>query len=151
MKSLVWQQNRHQKIFYRLRGFTLVQCGLTFWNLNKHHYFIVVRIQIRGDWSCWVRVATSTWNWNNVKTEIFRLKRHCKTHSLYYCTFVLCILIVSHIKEESDLKYCRNTLHWRLVAIRKRYLRFKRIKTLYIEKLFWTSAKWSWTSANRWR
>jgi len=80
------------------------------------------------------------WNWNNVKTEITRLKGHCKMHSLYYCVFVFCILIVTHIKEENDLKYCRITLHWRLVAIRKRYLRFKRIKTLCIEKLFWTSA-----------
>jgi len=37
-----------------------------------------------------------------------------------------------------DLKKFEN--HW-----------FKRIKTLYIENLFWTSAKWFWTSTKRWK
>jgi len=44
LKCLVWQQNRHQKVFYGLEGFTFVQWGLTFWNLNKHHCFIVLHI-----------------------------------------------------------------------------------------------------------
>jgi len=29
---------------YRLGGFTLVQWGLTFWNLNKHHCFVALHI-----------------------------------------------------------------------------------------------------------
>ena len=50
MKSLVWQQNRHQKVkvFNRLGGLTFVQWDLTFWNLNIHHCSIVLHISIRG-------------------------------------------------------------------------------------------------------
>jgi len=33
------------------RGFTFVQWGFTFWNLNKHHCFIVLHISIVGTWS----------------------------------------------------------------------------------------------------
>ena len=38
------EQNCHQKLFHRF-----VQWGLTFWNLNKHHCFIVFHISI---WGC---------------------------------------------------------------------------------------------------
>jgi len=47
MKSLVWQQNRRQKVFNE-GGFTFVQWSLTFENLNKHHCFIILHISIRG-------------------------------------------------------------------------------------------------------
>ena len=50
--NLVWQQNRHQKVSIGELYSTFVQWGLTFWNLNKHHCFIVPRISIwEGDWS----------------------------------------------------------------------------------------------------
>jgi len=32
----------------QLRGFTFVQWGLTFWNLSKHHCFIVLDFSIGG-------------------------------------------------------------------------------------------------------
>ena len=57
MKSLVWQQNRHHKVYGGLyicavgglyRGRCIVQWGLTFCNLNKHHCFIVLHISIWG-------------------------------------------------------------------------------------------------------
>jgi len=32
-------------------SFALVQWGLTFWNLNKHHCFILLHITIWGAWS----------------------------------------------------------------------------------------------------
>jgi len=34
-----------------LGDFALVHWGLTFWNLNKHHWFIMFHISIRGAWS----------------------------------------------------------------------------------------------------
>jgi len=42
----VWQQNRHQKLSIGELYGTFVQWGLTFWNLNKHHCFIVLHISI---------------------------------------------------------------------------------------------------------
>ena len=46
MKNLVWQQNHHQKVSIGelYSTFVFVQWGLTFWNLNKHHCFIVLHI-----------------------------------------------------------------------------------------------------------
>jgi len=49
MKSLVWQQNRHQKVFYRLGGLYICAVGLDILKLNKHHCFIVLHIEIRGE------------------------------------------------------------------------------------------------------
>jgi len=57
MKSLVWQQNRHQKVcggFYICGSgdFTFVHWGLTFWNFNKHHCFIQwFKFQFGETWS----------------------------------------------------------------------------------------------------
>jgi len=42
MKSLVWQQ----KVLSALGGIAFVQWGLTFWNLNKQHCFIVFHISV---------------------------------------------------------------------------------------------------------
>ena len=46
MKNLVWQQNRHQKVSVGELYSTFLQWGSTFWNLNKHHCFIVLHISI---------------------------------------------------------------------------------------------------------
>jgi len=44
VKNVVWQQNRHQKVCIGELYSTFAQWSLTFWNLNKHHCFIVLHI-----------------------------------------------------------------------------------------------------------
>jgi len=43
---MVWQQNRHQKVFSRRLYICVV--GMTFWNLNKYDYFIVLHVWTWG-------------------------------------------------------------------------------------------------------
>ena len=115
MKNLAWQQNRHQKVFYRgaLQYIWFVQWVLTFWNLNKHHCFIVLHISIcegglefcfggakptkgpRGDWTVWQNFS---FLFNPIDSEKYSGYAICQACKRRYVK----LSVYKHGKDQSD-------------------------------------------------
>jgi len=116
MKNLVWQQNRHQKVSIRELYSAFVQWGLTFWNLNKHHCFIVLHISIwegglelcfgeakppkapRGDWTVWQNFSLL---FNAIDSEKYLGYAICQAFKRGYAK----LSVYKHDRDQSDTTY----------------------------------------------